>query len=279
MWSFRRRARALACAGIALGCLAVASPATATGSALPVGTMNQGLSADLSDPSGMPPGMNNWSCQPSADHPYPVILLHGTWLNEATTWQALSPMLVNAGYCVFGLNYGKASTGTNGRVYAIGDITKSAAQLAGFVGQVLTSTHASQVDIVGHSQGGMMPRYYMKFLGGAPLVHMLVGLAPSNHGTTLSALVMEETSMKLGLSANGCIACTEQRVGSGSTFLSTLNAGGDTVPGPAYVVIETSHRHRGDPLHVSIHERARRPEHPSADTMPQRHDEPRRHRV
>ncbi len=149
-------------------------------------------------------------------------------------------MLVNAGYCVFGLNYG-AATGTNGRVYAIGDIAQSANQLAGFVGQVLNSTHASQVDIVGHSQGGMMPRYFIKSLGGASLVHMLVGLAPSNHGTTLSAYVMAVTSMKLGLSATGCIACTEQRVGSGSTFLSTLNSGGDTVPGPAFVVIETSH--------------------------------------
>ncbi|OEV22738.1 lipase, partial [Streptomyces nanshensis] len=45
-----------------------------------------------------------------------------------------------------------------------------------------------QVDIVGHSQGGMMPRYYLKFLGGAPKVNALVGIAPSNHGTTLSGL-------------------------------------------------------------------------------------------
>ena len=50
------------------------------------------------------------------------------------------------------------------------------------------ATGASQVDIVGHSQGGMMPRYYIKFLGGAAKVHTLVGLAPSNHGTTLDGL-------------------------------------------------------------------------------------------
>ena len=38
--------------------------------------------------------------------------------------------------------------------------------------------------MVGHSQGGMMPRYYIKFLGGADKVDDLVGLAPSNHGTS-----------------------------------------------------------------------------------------------
>ena len=38
--------------------------------------------------------------------------------------------------------------------------------------------------MVGHSQGGMMPRYYIKFLGGAEIVEDLVGLAPSNHGTS-----------------------------------------------------------------------------------------------
>ena len=34
----------------------------------------------------------------------------------------------------------------------------------------------------------MMPRYYLKFLGGAAFVNRLVALAPSNHGTTLDGL-------------------------------------------------------------------------------------------
>jgi triacylglycerol esterase/lipase EstA (alpha/beta hydrolase family) len=53
---------------------------------------------------------------------------------------------------------------------------------------VLTATGAAKVDIVGHSQGGMMPRYYIRFLGGAATVHTLVGLAPSSHGTTIGGL-------------------------------------------------------------------------------------------
>ena len=57
------------------------------------------------------------------------------------------------------------------------------------VDRVLAATHARQVDVVGHSQGGMMPRYYIEFLGGAAKVHVLVGLAASNQGTTLNGFV------------------------------------------------------------------------------------------
>ena len=64
----------------------------------------------------------------------------------------------------------------------------SAGELNAFVDKVLAATGAAEVDLVGHSQGGMMPRYYLKFLGGAAEVHTLVGLSPSNHGTTLDGL-------------------------------------------------------------------------------------------
>ena len=186
--------------------------------------------------------MNNWSCHPAANHPIPVILLHGTLFNEAISWQALSPDLVDAGYCVYGFDYGTGPY-TDGRTYGEGDIAGSARQLAAFVDRVLASAHSSVVDIVGHSQGGMMPRYYMKFLGGAAKVNMLVGLAPSNHGTTVdgsNALV--DALGVLGVPVfdlAGCVACTEQINGDGSDFMAKLNQGGDTVPGPKYVVIES----------------------------------------
>ncbi len=135
-----------------------------------------------------PPGANNWACKPSAAHPRPVVLVHGTFADMSDSWQALSPLLVNHGYCVFALNYGSyAGAGALG-IYATGNIPTSAEQLSAFVNQVLAATGATQVDIVGHSQGGMMPRYYLKYLGGAAKVHTLVGLAPSNHGTTLLGL-------------------------------------------------------------------------------------------
>ena len=105
---------------------------------------------------------------------------------------------------------------------------------------MLAATGASQVDIVGHSQGGMMPRYYLKFLGGAAKVHTLVGLAPSNHGTNLDGietLAANYFPAAVGLIGTACPACTDQI--AGSPLMQQLNAGGDTVPGVQYTVIST----------------------------------------
>jgi triacylglycerol esterase/lipase EstA (alpha/beta hydrolase family) len=188
-------------------------------------------------PNTPPPGADNWDCKPSATHPYPVILVNGTFANQDDNWQAASPLLYDNGYCVFTFNYG----GT-GIVTATGDIATSAGQLASFVGQVLAATGAAKVDLVGHSQGGMMPRYYLKFLGGAQYVNQLVALAPSNYGTTLDGLTTLATDLGLAGLVNGainpdCTACVEQE--QGSAFLDNLNAGGDTVPGVKYTVIES----------------------------------------
>ena len=112
--------------------------------------------------------------------------------------------------------------------------------MATFVSAVQSTAHATKVDIVGHSQGGMTSRYYMKFLGGADKVNMLVGLAPSNHGTTLDGLTALTSLFGPNLTTGGtCDACTQQE--AGSTFLSLLNAGGDTQSGPHYVVIESEY--------------------------------------
>jgi triacylglycerol esterase/lipase EstA (alpha/beta hydrolase family) len=205
---------------------------------LPQGTIFTGFATELTDPGGYPPGMNV-PCTLTGAHPFPVVLVAGTIANENVSWQALSPALADEGYCVYGFNYG-ATSATNGRFYGLGDIPTSAQTLATFVANVLSTTHANKVDIVGHSQGGMMPRYYMKFLGGADRVHMLVGLAPSNHGTTLDGLTTLTSLFGSNSTTGGtCDACTQQEVGS--SFLTSLNAGGDTQPGPKYVVIESQY--------------------------------------
>jgi triacylglycerol esterase/lipase EstA (alpha/beta hydrolase family) len=154
-------------------------------------------------------------------------------------WQALSPLLANDGYCVFALNYGAANGSDAVGIYGIGDIPSSAHQLATFTDKVLAATDAKKVDMVGHSQGGMLPRYYMKFLSGAKKVHTLVGLAPSNHGTTVDGVGAVASTFPNSAQFTGaaCTACAQQE--SGSSFMTSLNAGGDTVPGVDYTVIES----------------------------------------
>jgi triacylglycerol esterase/lipase EstA (alpha/beta hydrolase family) len=184
-----------------------------------------------------PDGANDWNCKPSFLHPRPVVLVHGTFENMAFNWQKLSPALKKAGYCVYALNYGGAK---DAPIQGTGEIAESAGQLSAFVDKVLAATGASKVDMVGHSQGGMMPRYYLKFLGGAAKVNKLIGIVPSNHGTNLDGLV--ELGSLLGITqavVKAAPAAGEQI--TDSDFLKNLNAGGDTVPGVQYIVLSTKY--------------------------------------
>ena len=209
-----------------------ATPATAAG--LPV-SHNFATSNAIGSraPESPPPGANIPGCR-SASHPIPVVLVHGTWENENGNWRGMSPLLKNHGYCVYTLNYG----GTPGNPQqGTGDIPTSAGQLGSFINSVLRRTGAQRVDIVGHSQGGMMPRYYINFLGGARKVHALVGLNPSNHGTTLDGVVTLATL--LGLPPSAALGVAAQQQQAGSSFMKKLDASGDTRPGVHYTVIAT----------------------------------------
>lgn len=217
---------------------AATSPAA---SSLPITySFAAGFAAGFAFPNQPPPGANDFSCRPTAAHPYPVVLVHGTFENMNDNWRAAAPLLASHGYCVFAFSYGGASA--TDPVQGTGDIAASAQQLAAFVRQVLAATGAAKVDIVGHSQGGMMPRYYLNDLGGAGVVDKLVALAPSNYGTTASGLftlgqVLNTVVPFNALLSVTCRACVEQEVGS--PFLTQLNRQ-PTVPGVQYTVIEST---------------------------------------
>ncbi|MFC3577341.1 esterase/lipase family protein [Streptomyces yaanensis] len=184
-------------------------------------------------------GWNDYSCKPSAAHPRPVVLVHGTLANSVDNWLALAPYLEDRGYCVFSLDYGQLPGVPV--FYGLGPIDKSAEQLAAFVDKVLAATGAAKADLVGHSQGGMMPRYYLRFLGGAAKVNALVGIAPDNHGTTLSGLT---NLLPYFPGAEDLISAATPGLAdqiAGSDFLTKLNEGGDTVPGVHYTVIATKY--------------------------------------
>ena len=181
-------------------------------------------------------GVNDFSCRPSVEHPRPLVLLHGTFLNPTAQWLLGGPYFANLGYCVFELDYGQYAGIP--LVHGIAPVEQSGRQLAAYVDRVLAATGASQVDILGHSQGGgALPRYYLKFLGGAPKVHTLVGIAPTNHGGTASGLftVAQQIPGATQVIGTACPACVEQFVGS--AFNQRLDAGGDTVPGVRYTTI------------------------------------------
>ncbi|CAN5483290.1 alpha/beta fold hydrolase [soil metagenome] len=176
-------------------------------------------------PDGDPPGANDWSCTPSTERPEPVILVHGTFGDRKHLLERLSARIKKAGFCVFSLDYGNRG---------LDDIRKSAKQLKRYTERVLAATGATKVSMVGHSQGGMMPRYYIKFLGGAKVVDDLVGISPSNHGTALTDAGLNPISELVGFA---CRACVQQ--GAGSRFLTHLNRGDETPGRVSYTQIVT----------------------------------------
>jgi len=232
---------------LAVLCAALVSGTALAGTAaaddrLPV--IHSGVAASAhaaARPGTDPAGANDFSCTPTAAHPRPVVLVHGTVSNMTYSWFSLAPRLADEGYCVFAFNYGQrtgSGLGLPGAIPAGGTapVPESAQQLAAFVDRVRAATGSAQVDLVGHSQGGMMPRYYLDRLGGAAKVRHLVGLSPSNHGTDVDGLARLPGVPDL------------LRIGMGdsvrdqmhdSAFMAELAARPETAPGVDYTVIQT----------------------------------------
>ncbi len=248
------KVRATMLATVAAVLMFVAAPATASAKYLvPYGNsaLGDAIWNETWEPESVAGANNN--CKPSSAHPYPVVLVHATLADEGSNWVTLAPLLANEGYCVYAFNYGATLASfevwpfIGPRIDGLGHIEKSAEELRSFVNSVISKTKASKVDLVGHSQGGMMPNYYIKFLGGAAKVNELIGLAPSNHGTTLDGLatLVEKfpfaTEIVTGLlEFLGAPSLTEQA--EGSAFNKKLFGSGEpVVDGVRYVVIETEH--------------------------------------
>ncbi|GAB4003883.1 alpha/beta fold hydrolase [Nocardioides ultimimeridianus] len=207
----------------------------------------------VSSDKAHPPGVNDWSCTPTAAHPRPVVLVHGLTGNGSDNWVYLGPKLVARGYCVYSLTYGVdplLSLLASNALVPGGTIPieQSAKEFGAFVDKVLAATGATQVDLVGHSEGTVMPQYWMKFLGGASKVDRYVAMTPIYHGTTLqglSNLVDLGYQYNLGspllvpLAGLLCGSCPEFL--AGSAFNQHLNANGYAVPGVEYTTIMTTH--------------------------------------
>lgn len=202
-----------------------------------------GIEAELSNPEGSLPGTNDFDCRPSAEHPRPVVLVHGTGGSQQTNWAALAPVLVNQGYCVFAPTYGAlpGSPWPINRIGGMGSIPVSAGELDTFVDRVRAATGAETVDIVGHSQGTYMPLYYLKHRGGAEKVTNYVAIAPLYRGTMNSDLLPLPpvvASLAGGLRLPICEACTEMLEYS-PVNRAIWRGGSPYVPGVAFTNIVT----------------------------------------
>jgi triacylglycerol lipase len=113
------------------------------------------------------------------------------------------------------------------------DIRLSAQALNAFADGVRAQTGAAKVDLVGHSEGGLVSRAYVKYYGGAAEVDSLVTLGTPNYGTVAANIVRVLT---LGTCV-GITACEQMTIGS--SFLADLNAGDDSVGNVAYTNIAT----------------------------------------
>lgn len=192
-----------------------------------------------------PPGANDWTCKPSAVHPRPVVLVHGTFANKYDNWPTFAPLLANNGYCVYALNYGVLPTAKwpLNLMGGLDRIETSAQQLSAFVDKVLAATGASKVDIVGHSQGTFMPDYYARFLGGAHKIDKYVSLAPLWHGTNaLGMASFAQLAKRLGLPPPSYGMPAIPEMAAGSDFVAKLRSGGGpAVPGISYTNIITKY--------------------------------------
>lgn len=137
--------------------------------------------------------------------PTPVILVHGILGQRHVYWNVFRRRLAQDGFRVHEvvLPY-----------YMLGDIRIAARFLADKVEATLVGDNVSKVDLVCHSAGGLVARYYLKYLKGEQHVAHLVTLGTPHLGTYFS--------YALGFPFMGIMKQTRP----GSHFLGEVNGPG-----------------------------------------------------
>jgi triacylglycerol lipase len=153
----------------------------------------------------------------------PVVVVAGL-SGPAVGYEPLASRLRADGYRVFiyqlpGLGFG--------------DIRDSARAFRDYLAQLRSGNGFSKVDLVAHSEGGLVARYYLKFLGGTADVGRYVSLGTPQYGTYVANILQF-----LGLGdCVGIIACQQMTINS--SFLNDLNDGDDTPGAVRYTTVRT----------------------------------------
>ncbi|MFE0189048.1 esterase/lipase family protein [Streptomyces sp. NPDC058989] len=109
----------------------------------------------------------------------PVLLLHG-FIDNRSVFVLLRRSLRRHGWRhVEALNYSPLTC----------DLRRAAELLGRHVEEVCVRTGHRRVDLVGHSLGGLIARYYVQRLGGDARVRMLVTLGTPHSGTRVAPLM------------------------------------------------------------------------------------------
>ena len=117
-------------------------------------------------------------------HATPVLYLHGI-NSRVNAFRQNAEYLRNHRYWVWGYDYGDMIAPG---FFGIGNLDEIIDDVAENVDKVLHATGASQVDLVAHSQGGLMAKLYIA-AGGASKVRRLVAMGANFHGTDLRGRV------------------------------------------------------------------------------------------
>ncbi len=108
----------------------------------------------------------------------PVILCHG-YMHNRSAFIVLRHRLRKAGWSnAVAPNFRPASAG----------ISRFAERLSETVDLALLRSGCDKVDLVGHSMGGLVARYFVERLGGAPRVNTVITLGSPHLGTKTAAL-------------------------------------------------------------------------------------------
>lgn len=193
------------------------------------------------------------AAEPVPAHPNPVVLLHGT-NDTSAAFGPLAAALRAQGYVVSVPDYGHEGRSARGRAGGGGtaDIGASLLEIASRIDNVLSSTAAARVDLVGHSQGGLLAHAYVRGAGalqgggyaGAARVGRVVTLGSTLHGASplgpLDGLAHLRGVVPLLDAFLGPSARQQVR---GSAVLAWLAAEPDAAPGVAYTSIASRFDH------------------------------------
>lgn len=126
--------------------------------------------------------------EPSCSRPdcRPIVLLHGYgmnrmsffWLGRALARRGLGPLI--------GTSY-----------VSLRSVRSSAQRLAGFIERTCAAEGVPKVDLVCHSLGGLLARYYAERLGGARHIHHIVTIGTPHQGTVAGHAALGRSALDL----------------------------------------------------------------------------------